>query len=427
MRSYSGETIPLNSRREFTVHFYPFSGHPNSDTCWSLSAGPEGRIYAAACSETTPGERVVIYRYDDQDNSLERLFDMDTVVDDPRDSGRATQCKIHYSFVPSLSDQRLYMATHLSGPPAGESFYNPWLSWHDPKRCFRGSALVAYDVKTDQVLWWDTLFPKEGCRCLLHDEDAGLLYALSYPRDHLFVYDLKKRTARDLGRIGSINAQVLFLDAWHRVWTSDDYGHLVRYDPRLDRMDVSPYVLPHLAGPQTGWHSVLYDAAADPANGCIYAVPWSGFPRLFRIWPLDGPFGRVEDLGPVTQEYDRTQPVNTYIDHAGGLVVTPDGFLYYVASRWPKPMGANPYEDPMEGLVWRLNAQTLERKLVAILKRPDGQAAQYVSRGAVDRNGNLFFGHLNVLRSAWPAGVFRVQLPEAHRRKPQADSLRMWG
>jgi len=90
-------------------------------------------------------------------------------------------------------------------------------------------------------------------------------------------------------------------------------------------------------------------------------------------------------------------------------------------------MGANPYEDPMEGLVWRLNAQTLERKLVAILKRPDGQAAQYVSRGAVDRNGNLFFGHLNVLRSAWPAGVFRVQLPEAHRRKPQADSLRMWG
>mgnify|MGYP000965710802 FL=1 len=427
MRSYSGETIPLNSRREFTVHFYPFSGHPNSDTCWSLSAGPEGRIYAAACSETTPGERVVIYRYDDQDNSLERLFDMDTVVDDPRDSGRATQCKIHYSFVPSLSDQRLYMATHLSGPPAGESFYNPWLSWHDPKRCFRGSALVAYDVKTDLVLWWDTLFPKEGCRCLLHDEDAGLLYALSYPRDHLFVYDLKKRTARDLGRIGSINAQVLFLDAWHRVWTSDDYGHLVRYDPRLDRMDVSPYVLPHLAGPQTGWHSVLYDAAADPANGCIYAVPWSGFPRLFRIWPLDGPFGRVEDLGPVTQEYDRTQPVNTYIDHAGGLVVTPDGFLYYVASRWPKPMGANPYEDPMEGLVWRLNAQTLERKLVAILKRPDGQAAQYVSRGAVDRNGNLFFGHLNVLRSAWPAGVFRVQLPEAHRRKPQADSLRMWG
>ena len=411
----------------YKVDFYSFTNHPNCDTCWSLSAGPEGRIYAAACSETTPGERVVITRYDDQKDIFENLFDMDTVVDDPRDSGRATQCKIHYSFAPSVSDHRLYMATHLSGPPAGETFYNPWLSWHDPKRCFRGSALVAYDVKTDQVLWWDTLFAKEGCRCLLHDEEAGRLYALSYPRDHLFVYDLKRRQCRDLGRIGSINSQVMFLDPKHRVWMSDDYGHLVRYDPALDRMDTSPYVLPHYVGLQTGWHSVLYDAVADPAAGCVYAVPWCGFPRLFRIWPMDGPWGRVEDLGPVTQEYDRTLPVNTFFDHCGGLVIAPDGFLYYVASRWPEPLGDTPYENPMEGLVWRLNPQSLERQVVAILKRPDGKAAQYVSRGAVDRNGDLFFGHLNVLRSAWPAGVFRVQPPASQRMKPSAHNLRMWG
>jgi hypothetical protein len=411
----------------YEARFYPFSEHPNSDTCWSLSTGPDGRIYSAACSETVPGERVVIFRYDDQKAIIKPLFDMDTAVDDPRDSGRATQCKIHYSFVPSVSDQRMYMATHLSGPPMGETFYNPWLSWHDPRRCFRGSALVAYDVKTDQVLWWDTLFPKEGCRCLLHDEDAGLLYALSYPRDHLFVYDIKKRQSRDLGRIGSINSQVLFLDSRHRVWTSDDYGHLVRYDPQRDSLESSPYILPHFVGLQTGWHSVLYDAVADPKLGCVYAVPWCGYPRLFRIWPMEGSWGRVEDLGPVTQEYDRTLPVNTYFDHCGGLIVASNSDVYYVASRWPEPLGETPYENAMEGLVWRMDPQSLEREIVAVLKRPDGYAAQYVSRGAMDRNGDLFFGHLNVHRSAWPAGIFRVQPPKSRRLEFSTENLRMWG
>ncbi|HPO09543.1 MAG TPA: hypothetical protein PLZ55_12800, partial [bacterium] len=206
--------------------YYSFSEHPDSDSCWSLSTGPDGRIYAAACCEGTPGGVVKLTRYNEATDSLDYLFDLDRVVEDPHDSGRATQCKIHYSFAPSMADGILYMATHLSGPPVDQPFYSPWRSWHDPKRCFRGAALLAYDTNSDTPLWWDTFIPKEGCRCLLHDEERGLLYALSYPRDHFIVYDIAKRTMRDIGRIGSINAQVLFLDRKHRVWTTSDHGHL---------------------------------------------------------------------------------------------------------------------------------------------------------------------------------------------------------
>ena len=28
----------------FPVKWYPFTEHPDSDTCWSLSVGPDGRI-----------------------------------------------------------------------------------------------------------------------------------------------------------------------------------------------------------------------------------------------------------------------------------------------------------------------------------------------------------------------------------------------
>src|SRR5205809_127767 len=81
-------------------------------------------------------------------------------------------------------------------------------------------------------------------------------------------------TWRDIGRIGSINAQTLFLDNRHRVWTTDDYGHLVRYDPERDRLERSPFVLPHNPEFQTGWHSVFYDVAPSPKRDCVYAVTW---------------------------------------------------------------------------------------------------------------------------------------------------------
>ena len=50
----------------YPVKWYPFTGHPDSDTCWSLSVGPDGRIYAAACAESLPGGVVKPVRYNEQ-------------------------------------------------------------------------------------------------------------------------------------------------------------------------------------------------------------------------------------------------------------------------------------------------------------------------------------------------------------------------
>lgn len=408
----------------YRTSWYPFTGHPDADTCWSLSTGPDGRIYAAACAESVPGGVVKVARYNEQKDTLDYLFSLDEMVEDPGDSGRATQCKIHYSFAPSMKDGVLYMATHLSGPPIDQPAYSPWLSWHDTRRCFRGSALLAFDTRKDQVLWWDTMIPKEGCRCLLHDEERDLLYSLSYPRDHFIIYDIRKRTRRDVGRIGSINGQTLFLDRRHRVWTTDDDGHLARYDPEQDRLERSPYVLPHNPQFQTGWHSVFYDVAAAPDGESVFAVTWIAQPRLMRIWPNAGEWPRVEDLGAVTQDRDPSFPMDTFQDHCGGLVFAGDGRLYYVASRWRDPV-----RQPMpgskhdrEGVVWRLNPKTLRREEVAILQHPT-HPAQYVSRGAVDHNGNLFFGVVGTK----PVGIFQVHLPASRRRENAHLPIRMWG
>lgn len=407
--------------------WYPFSAHPGSDSCWSLSTGPDRRVYAASCLELQSGGTVKLFRYNDKTDALDHLLDIEDVVEDPPDSGRATQCKIHYSFAPSASDGILYMATHLSAPPQDQLYFSPWKSWHDPVQCFRGSALVAYDVHADSVLWWDTLIPREGCRCLLLDEERGLLYALSYPRDHLVRYDLRSKERTDLGRIGSVNAQVLFLDARHRVWTSSDEGRLVRYDPETERLEFSPFLLPHCDDYQTGWHSVLYDAVAHPEEPCVYATTWYARPHLMRFWPEDGDWGRLENLGPVSQDHDPSQPFDFFIDHCGGLTFAGDGCLYYGASRWRDPI-YNPLPEERrewEGVIWRLDPRTLEKEEVAMVERTDA-LSQYITRATVDRNGDLFFG--TIIGPAEPeAGIFRVELPEDRKMPESLPPLRVWG
>jgi len=403
--------------------FYRFDGYPVSDSCWSLSSGPDGRIYAAACCEMSPGKSVKVVRYDRARDRLEWLFDVAEAVNDPASSGRATQCKIHYSFASSPKTGILYCATHLSGPPAGAKLYSPWGSWHDPKVCFRGAALIAYDTRNDRIAWYDTLIPKEGCRCLAIDDERDILYAIGYPRDHMVAYSLRDRTVRDLGRLGSVNSQAIFVDRLHRVWTSNDDGHLVRYDPDRDIMEDSPAPLPHPPY-QTGWHSVFYDVASWDLRS-FFIVTWNTAPRLYRFWPEEGPFGRVEDLGVATQERDPSVPFSMFLDHAGGLVFDKAGFLYYIRSRWNNDY--TQLEDKgrqlkAEGVLMRLDPRTLKASEVMVLKRPDG-IAQYSSRAARDAHGDLFFANVGKI----PVGFFRVAMPPASRRQARGEVPRTWG
>ena len=73
-------------------------------------------------------------------------------------------------------------------------------------------------------------------------------------------------------------------------------------------------------------------------------------------------------------------------------------------------------------MVWRLDTRTLQREQVAVLHKPSGPA-QYVSRGAVDASGDLFFGNVGFR----PVGMFKVTLPAERRRANAHLPLRVWG
>ena len=324
-------------------------------------------------------------RYNAATDALDSLFDMDAVTGDLRDSGRATQCKIHYSFAPDPETGILYAATHLSGPPKGEKRYNPWASWHDPVRAFRGAYLVAYDTKADAIRSSDLMIPREGCRCLCLEPRRRLLYALTYPRDHFVVYDLATRELRDHGRLGSVNAQCIFTDRRGRGYTFMDTGRVVRFDPDRNRLEELPHVFPHERC-QTARHGVVYDAVADPATGAVYAVPWKARPHLLRYFPDEGPDGRLEDLGLVGPPTAPGLPIAVNRNHAGGLVLHGD-WLYYVVSHWlpgdlPAMQTGNPSREQCIAMVRRLHTGTLATEDVCTPRRRGRHAPLHLARGA---------------------------------------------
>jgi len=417
------------------AQFYPFSQVPVSDSCWSLSTGPDGKIYAAVCIERRGGCSAYVARYNEVTDALDYLIEVGSAVGDPPHSGRATQCKIHYSFAPSQQDGIMYAATHLSGPALGDYIYNPWADWGDSRKAFQGAQLLAFDTQTDKILWHDLLIPGEGSRCLALDEARQLLYTVSYPRDHFLIYDLKTRTRQDLGRISSVNSQAIFLDRLGRAYTSNQNGQLLRYDPDQKKLKELSVFLPHEAY-QSNFHSVIYDVVASPAGDCIYGVTWRAHPHLFRYWPEEGDAGRIEDLGPATQSRDRTLAISTFLDHAGGLVFGSDGNLYYGISRWkqdPGDISQNFGPDlnrigkeidlfGAEGIIVQLNPETLKKTDFAWLKREE-MPAHYVSRGARNHNGDLFFGHVG---SHVPAGMFKISM-DSIKHEQQHLPLRTWG
>lgn len=401
--------------------YHEFSERPLSDSCWSVQTGPDGRVYIACCTEHTGGETATVVRYQEEEDRLEYLFDLDKVTGDLRDSGRATQCKIHYSFVPEPSTGLLHMATHLSGPPKGESTYNPWASWNDSQRAFLGAFLISYDTAADVVRESRLMIPKEGCRCLALDEDRRMLYAVTYPRDHFVSYSLKTGELTDYGRIGSVNTQCIFLDRKGRAFLFDDQGRMLRFDPEKKRLEELPWIFPHQPY-QSAWHGVLYDAVSDPRSGAIYMVPWKTHPHLARYWPEDGPDGRLEDLGAITQPRNEEVILSVNIDHVGGLIAGADGKLYLVKAMWDGEGRSKVSRRNAKALLTRLDPDTGLWEDLMELSSEKGEN-HYVSRGAVTSSGTMVFG--KIMTS--PAGIYRLRVADCPPPNGPSQYLRLWG
>jgi len=405
------ETIPAVGG---TMEMIEFSELPHHDSTWGLTTGHDGRIYIAACGETFGGLNVFILRYHPETEELEYMIDCGPALGEPPDNGHATQSKIHYCLLPG-EDGKLYCATHASGPPWGDPVWSPWICWDDPVKLFPGSYIFIYDPQTNEIENLGIGPRKEGSRAMAFDEKRQKLYGITWPRNHFYVFDLRKREYRDIGRFGEINPQALWLDREGNVYTTDDFGFILKFDPDTEELVQLKTQLPHMPH-RRGFHNVPYDVVPSPDWSCFYGTDWGYESYLWRFDPYDGEEGRIESYGRAWGPPDFPTESNLEATQVRGLVFGADGQLYFtMTASW---------ENPPRKFLLRFDPQTEEREVLGAMEFGDHRPAA-VASATPDFYGNLYFAGAGT--SPTQMYVYRPEGTTTDKQVFSFKDIKQWG
>lgn len=367
-----------------TLKSIVFSELPCHETCWSITTGRDGNVYAGICGELTGGLSVFIVCYNPVENKKEYLLEVGPALNEPPDNGRAPICKIHYSMAPS-ADGRLFCATHFSGPPAGDPIWRPWHTWDDPQRMASGFHIFAYDPAADTVDDFGIMSPNEGSRAMAFAEKRKLIYGVTWPRNHFYVYDIEKKKYMDKGRIGDINPQSVWIGPDENGYTVDDFGCIIKYDADADRLFSLNARLPKEPGCASEIR-LVYDVVPAPDQKSVYGNTWNFEQVAFteRLFRFDFEDGKTYDLGPGIPDKSGHK-----FDHIGGLVFGDDGYLYYTGSRKDENRRI-----PFRMYLFRMHPETLEKEEIGAVD--DGEwHSEYIAKATKDFAGNLYFADTN--------------------------------
>jgi hypothetical protein len=381
-----------------------FDKLPQHDTCWSLLEGIDGKIYTGVCGEITGGMSAYIAAFEPGTGRIDYLTAIADVLGVPAGNGQATHSKVHYSMLQD-DDGIIYAATHCTGAPLDDWLWRPWNCWNHPDKFFSGSGLAA--IRPDgTVLFSKIILPKEGSRCMALAKKQRRIYGISYPRNHFFVFDLRTKEIRDIGRIGNINPQCIFLDDRENAFTTDDYGQIIKFCPDRNEFIETGVSIPH-AHFRNGFHNTVYDVTPDPGANAVWGVTWNWGARLFRY---DFDTGRIDDFGKAYGEDGKAWD-HIIHDHAGGLVFGPDRKLYFAANL--RDAGGRTHLicfDPV-------SAERHDLGEIAVPEMP----CDHIARGVCGKDGCLYLAEVGNT----PTRLFKCDI--GYTAKAENKNIRTWG
>lgn len=356
----------------------PLTGLPRHDTMWDMCLGPDDTLYIGACVEHTSGMSARLCSYHCATDKIEYLADIGEVTGEDPASGHATQGKIHFSLCFG-SDGLLYGATHCTTAPAGDRIWPPFTMYADPVRDFPGSYLFAYDPKTRETRSLGILMRREGVRVMVMDRERDVMHGTTYPKNHYFIYDLKKKEVKDLGRFGNVHQLALFLDDDGNGYTTDSFGRMLRCDADTHRLTPLKSQLPH-ATFRRGEHNIMAQAVRQPGTPIIYGATYAVDAHLFRYDP------RADEMTDLGLPYGREdQPTRLGYTYAGGLTFGKDGHLYYGTSD-PQPTS----EGSPNGHLIRHDVSTGEPEDLGIVACENGRFSGRSVHAKTDSRGNIY-------------------------------------
>ena len=312
-------------------------------------------------------------------------------------------------------DGLLYCATHASGPPLGHPIWRPWNSWDDERIRFPGAHIFTFDPCTGRLVDYGVGPPREGSRAMALDEKRRKLYGITWPRNHFYVYRLEERRYRDLGRIGDVNPQAVFLDKRGYAYTTDDDGYVLRCDPDTDeivRLDVK---CPHMLY-RAGWHNVPYDVVPSPDGETFFGIDW-GFENY--VWEFDP---RKPDVAAM-KSYGRAWGPDEWCNdlrleqhQIRGLVFGADRKLYFT--------GRCGWDDRQQQHLLRMDPRTGRREVLGVIDFP-GRREVHIASATCDFYGNLYFAEAAVCPTS--LYIYRPDGVSLDRKPLGWTDIKPWG
>lgn len=307
-----------------------------------MGTGLDDTIYSGLCDHRFQYTGALLIACDPATRAMRTLGDMQEICGQRHRYDQMAQTKMHTRIMPD-SDGRMYFGTHSC-----ERDYAPPELKAKLTGGYPGGHWICYDPRTGRCEDLGIAIPGESLMGFTIDPDNHRLYATTHTNSLLIEYDMGIRRTEVLGSIGKYPTRVLERTADGMIYTFDDEGRVVRFNPRSQELRTLDARLPGWEGRANFVSSFATVVGRDGRT--IYGVS-----TAFRMEPREpmatvvegrksefcpgyafaydtqaGPDGRMTTIGP--SGGDPNVPVDDMrLHHA--IALTRGGDVLYVSAR----------------------------------------------------------------------------------------------
>ncbi|MCE9613598.1 MAG: hypothetical protein K8T26_04935 [Lentisphaerae bacterium] len=264
-----------------------------------MGTGHDGTIYSGLCDHRFLGDGARLIAFDPRTRAMRTVANMQDVCGQRGRLDVNPQSKIHTTILPDR-DGRLYFGSHSC-----ERDYAPPEVRAVQRGGFPGGHWLRYDPARGRCEDLGIALPGESLMGFAMDIKARRLYATTHTRCHLIEYNMDTGRTEIVGSVGKFPTRVCEVAADGCVYTFDEDGWVIRFDPRTRELRTLDARLPG-HGPTVNFLTALVSTISADGR-TIYGVT-SAFwqtPRepmaesiQGRVMEFREPFAFAYDIGP---------------------------------------------------------------------------------------------------------------------------------
>jgi hypothetical protein len=256
-RVFAGRAAGVDSRRLCVAKRIPVAyrtldlpqGDPNrhipGGEWWFFSGmgtGLDGTIYSGLCDHRFQYTGALLIAYHPGTGAVRHLADMQEVCGQRHRYELMGQTKIH-TRIAADSDGRIYLGTHSC-----ERDYAPPELKEKLTGGYPGGHWIRYDLDTDLCEDLGIAVAGESLMGFALDPRTHRIYATTHTKALLVEFDIASLRTEVIGSVGKYPTRVVERTADGTVYTFDDEGRVVRFDPRSRELRTLDAQLPGFEG-----------------------------------------------------------------------------------------------------------------------------------------------------------------------------------